>query len=269
MNSTLNKEEYCHKKLKDTFAIIEWIVDENQSFLFCESEHLRKNTNFKHFNHEKIVETMNLIKDKVIKKISDELPDFFSLEFDGWDNNYGSHLLAIFAVYPKLTDGVKNIQRALLTINTLSLDEGQNSNNILTTVIDVLSTYGKTLDNIVCFTGDNCNVNKGISNLTVKGIYRNNNNDNNHKIPLVGCKAHLLNLYVIKEFLVNHMETIKKVRAFMIKCRNSTWRRAIKHYTDRDPQIDNATRWISIYTMLERYYNYYNYIIFINYNIIQ
>jgi hypothetical protein len=57
----------------------------------------------------------------------------------------------------------------------------------------VLSVFGKTVGDVICLVGDNCNVNKALADLM--------------GVPLVGCAAHRLNL-AIQEYLSSHQETL-------------------------------------------------------------
>lgn len=153
---------------------------------------------------------MMKIKSKITIKIITLLPKWFVIEFNEWDNNYGEHLIGINALfYDESNDNNNNnninnnnntnnknkAKRVLLALQTLCLHEGHNSKNILVTIVDILNSFGKSLNNIICFVGDNYNVNKCIANITKTDKY------DHIGIPLVGCRAHLLNLFVKTEFL--------------------------------------------------------------------
>ncbi len=60
--------------------------------------------------------------------------------------------------------------------------------------------YGKSLDNVVCFTGDNMNTNQALATLCGK--------------PLVGCAAHRFNLEVQKYLLDNYDALLLKVNNY-------------------------------------------------------
>lgn len=63
----------------------------------------------------------------------------------------------------------------------------------------ILEVFSKDLSNVICFTGDNCSVNKALATLAEK--------------PLVGCAAHRFNL-AVQQYLEAHEELITK--AFII-----------------------------------------------------
>lgn len=58
----------------------------------------------------------------------------------------------------------------------------------------VLEVFSKDLSNVICFVGDNCNVNKALANLAEK--------------PLVGCAAHRFNLAVQEYLLIKIHEDL-------------------------------------------------------------
>jgi hypothetical protein len=68
-------------------------------------------------------------------------------------------------------------------------------------ILFVLSIFRKSVENLICIIGDNCNVNKALADLL--------------EIPLVGCAAHRFNL-AIQKYLVNYSEIINKVQLHLI-----------------------------------------------------
>jgi hypothetical protein len=73
----------------------------------------------------------------------------------------------------------------------------------LTHLSNVLQSFGKTEENVVCLVGDNCSVNKSMSRLL--------------RVPLIGCGAHKLNLAVSKwiSYQPNLESIIQKVAGVM------------------------------------------------------
>ena len=65
-------------------------------------------------------------------------------------------------------------------------------------IIHVLSVFDKTLDNVLCFVGDNCSTNTHLADIC--------------ELPLVGCASHRFNLEV-QAFLDNSQfgDLIEKV----------------------------------------------------------
>jgi hypothetical protein len=61
------------------------------------------------------------------------------------------------------------------------------------------NVFGKTWDNVVCLSGDNCSTNKALATLAGK--------------PLVGCFAHRFNIEV-QTYLETHNAVLEQVYAF-------------------------------------------------------
>lgn len=76
--------------------------------------------------------------------------------------------------------------KVLLGFSPLLTEDSYTSENHKDLIEFVLDVFGNTLSNVICLIGDNCNVNKSLSDLC--------------GIPLVGCACHRLNL-AIQEYL--------------------------------------------------------------------
>jgi hypothetical protein len=69
----------------------------------------------------------------------------------------------------------------------------------------------------------------------------------------IGCASHRFNL-AVKKYLERHQNVITKIQEIM--CLLSNLKRAgkLRHFTDLEPVIMNATRWSSKHAMIERYF---------------
>ncbi len=153
---------------------------------------------------------LHLLTKALEKKISVMLPDKFVLIFDGWSlDGAGTHYVAIFAQwidpqgillycsYFRIIFMVAGkIQKVLIAFTPLLEEDDMSSEAHLELIEFVLGLFGKLLSNVICFVGDNCNVNKHLADLA--------------GIPLIGCAAHRFNL-AVKEFLEEHDILLTKV----------------------------------------------------------
>ncbi|RLN56451.1 hypothetical protein BBJ28_00022526 [Nothophytophthora sp. Chile5] len=85
-------------KAQMRFAWIQWIVEENLHFAFCEKAATRRNTTLAPVSVTTIRENILRLNAVVEGKVAEELPDQFAIIFDGWSHN-SEHYLAMFASY--------------------------------------------------------------------------------------------------------------------------------------------------------------------------
>ena len=157
------------------------------------------------------------------------------------DTGYGNHLIGIYAVYSVKVDGISVIRRALLALEPLIDDTDQKAESFRDTILTYLEEYyGIIIDNIACVVADNAHINIKIARLIGR--------------PMVGCKAHLLNLFVENEFLGGNIKPlIDKVHKLIAQCRKKNIMPIIVKYSGFKPILDNDTRWTSTNNMLKRY----------------
>lgn len=106
------------------------------------------------------------------------------------------------------------------------------------------SYYGKSMENVVCFLGDNCNLNKKLAKIAKK--------------PLVGCAAHRLNLevehWLEDEDNATVRRALEKVNSVFAKARTSSVRRSVRNSGNLlQPILYNKTRWFSKIGTLKRF----------------
>ena len=85
--------------------------------------------------------------------------------------------------------------------------EGMTARDHLVHISQVMQSFGKTEDNIMCMIGDNCNVNRSLADLL--------------KVPLIGCSAHKFNL-AVRKWISNQPEvsTARIVVVILPFCRS-------------------------------------------------
>ncbi|KAH9181435.1 hypothetical protein AeNC1_016589, partial [Aphanomyces euteiches] len=105
------------------------------------------------------------------------IPECFGLCFDGWTDGT-THYTAIFASFQCLDKK----KAPLLALASL-LDDGRlDAPAHVNFIRETLKIYGKSMDNVAFFVGDNCSTNGSIARLC--------------GVPLIGCYSHKFNLAV-------------------------------------------------------------------------
>ena len=168
-------------------------------------------------------------------KISRELPNKFSLVFDGW-SSYATHFISIFASYS--CSSTKRYHRSLLALSPLPNENSMNADEHIQFIEDILDVYGKIMQNFCALGGDNVSVNHSIAVKT--------------GITLVGCASHRLNL-AVNDLLSKGEILLNNINRLMIKLRGLCLSALLRKVTPLRPKLRNATRWSSSYEQLVRY----------------
>jgi hypothetical protein len=235
---------------------IDWVVSGLKPFAFVEEEETRKYSKLKPICSETLVKYMNLLCRQVEIEIARILPPTFAIIFDAWTcNSY--HFVATFASFCSV-DGVVQLILLGFTVMTLShtgYDEGEENLDGLEMKFDSLtfinlfkeqlSFYEKTLENISVLIGDNCSVNRKISQLMQK--------------PFVGCASHRLNL-AANLFLKPYQKLLDKIEALMVRLRTLKKAAILREKTSLKPKLLCATRWSGVFCMIERYLKLYEFL---------
>lgn len=128
------------------------------------------------------------------------LPEKFALMFDGWTDS-STHFVALFATFLKDNE----YYELLLACAPLVKEDDLGADQHLSFVKETLKLYGKSMDNVICYIGDNCPVNQRLSTIS--------------NTPLIGCYSHKLNL-AVEEWITDQVkltDAIKKVRDVMVQ----------------------------------------------------
>lgn len=230
-------EKMVGKTIQDVHDWIDLIVSELLPFSFCKKENVRKYVRMGSICTVTLKKYMLTLRDKVTEIIRSELPSLFSLVVDGWENPNHQHVVAVYATYGIYKDGVFLIKRPLLSISTLNKPTSENAQSHAEYITYVLAEFGKTCENVISITADNCNLNPATCNLL--------------KVKMIGCKSHLLNLF-IKDYCKEHEIVLTKVHNLMVTCRKRRHLTVLEQVTSLKPKIRNATRWSSTFKMLDR-----------------
>ena len=106
----------------------------------------------------------------------------------------------------------------------------------------MLAIYGKDTTNVICFVGDNCNVNQSIARTM--------------KIPLIGCASHKFNL-AVKRWIKEQpqlTDIIEKVAAVMKKASTLKVAAKLKKSTKYATVRENDTEWSSSFHMVRHFF---------------
>ena len=164
-------------RVVNVISWLDWIVMEGKPFNTVQKERTRKYSKLKPISIKTFMKYMRVLTKSVEKAVAAELPDQFALVIDGWSldgvlihltsaflflySGQSTHYLGIFASYlldvrPKLV---------LLAFTTL-LDEIAFTAAVHKQVIvDTLTVFQKSLDNVVCIVSDNCNTMLSLADL--------------------------------------------------------------------------------------------------------
>lgn len=137
----------------------------------------------------------------VEKFIGEEMPKSFGLVIDGWTHGT-EHFIAVSACY----ESSNGPRFPLLSMAPIidEPDDALNTDGHAAGIARFLQFFGPCLDDVRVLVGDNCAVNKRLSNLM--------------GVPLVGCASHRLKL-VVREYLGPHEDALAEVQVLMRKLR--------------------------------------------------
>ncbi|KAH9098042.1 hypothetical protein LEN26_016764 [Aphanomyces euteiches] len=103
---------------------------------------------------------------------------------------------------------------------------------------ETLKIYGKSMDNVAFFVGDNCSTNGYIARLC--------------GVPLIGCYSHKFNL-AVKRWLLPFEEELTAINDLMGHLKRLHVMRQLRQLTDLAPVHRNMTRWSSTFNMVSRF----------------
>ena len=123
------------------------------------------------------------------------------------------HYLVIFASFT--TNCFRGYRVKLLTFSPLSDDCRLDSDEHVDFIKFILNYYGKSLSNVTCVIGDNCNVKKSSNKLSK---------------PLIGCASHRFNLAVY-DIISSDRDIIDKIQDLMFKLRSLLLSAKLRQFT--------------------------------------
>lgn len=221
-------------KASNIYKWMNWITSKLYPLSFVECSLSRMYSNLKPISRKTLVKYMNLTTVEVEKKIALVLPSKFSIVYDAWTSR-SSHFVGTF-----ITFADKCILIAF-TLMDMEMDDDEptfNAEKFMNVIQQQLEFYGKSFDNVVCITGDNCSVNKRLADLINK--------------PMVGCASHRFNLGV-NLFLRPHEVLLGKIEQIMTRLRTLKAASKLRTQTEYSTVLRNKTRWSSANDMVQRY----------------
>lgn len=180
---------------------------------------------------------------KVEEKIKEEMPDLFSILFDGWTDG-STHFLAIFATYPIQATSTNYLgyQNTLLTLSPLNEEDSLGASSHFEFIQYILSVYRKSICNLLSITADNCSINLAIAKLAQQL---------NPHFYFVGCSIHLFNHYV-QYISTEYQQLLSKILSVMQKLNNLIPGAKLRKLTHFKPVTAHITRWSSTISMVKR-----------------
>ena len=261
-------------KAINLYGWLEWTLEQNHSFRFCEKKLTRKYSTLTALTTKTLMKYVTLTAASVRNHLSNMLPESFGLVIDGWSQD-SLHFSGIYAVYVSNAHPMV-VQEFLLSCNVAEdiTDEtdfvddladsekgfGFSAEDWFDILVDALQIYGIDITVHNCnaiiefLCADNCSTNRSLS--TKAGI------------PLIGCYSHKLNL-AINDLIGNKqkknsagaitqhedgdrplLSKLDKLMGQLGTLKNSSLLRA---KTPLLPQRKNAIRWASLFNMLVKW----------------
>jgi hypothetical protein len=218
---------------KNVYNWLRFIIMNNLAFQKVEQASILEFVSMEKISLTKFMECLRAVAKEHCKEIKKRLSKGnFGLLFDGWGKTETPYM-GIFAYV------IDTNEYLLLAIAPLLDEEDYSAHEHAEFIQATLNWYGRSIDDVLFFVGDNCNVNKRLAT--------------HLSVPLVGCASHRLNL-AVKEIHSEMKEIIDKINAFMVK-----WKKSLKlggwfrKRTTLRPKTANKTRWLSTYVMVKRY----------------
>lgn len=261
---------------------IRWVVMENLPLTFVESKHARAYSKLKPISTKTFRKYAKLLQDHVKMIIKEKLRAFgtFGLAIDGWTSGQ-EHFLAQFAM------GIENDKPKEYLI-ACGVQEDIDENTVFVEGLHEESKlFGFTAEDIFdmvtnCLVGDyDVDVNVDNFSQIIEFIAGDNCSTNRRlcdlaEVPLLGCKNHRLHLAVQafigpeekKNSLGELITAVSQDRALVNKVDQlmgqlKTLKNAslLRSKTQLCAERKNATRWWSIYKMLQKWINLKEYIL--------
>ncbi|ETO76292.1 hypothetical protein F444_08282 [Phytophthora nicotianae P1976] len=205
---------WVSQKASNRYAWLRWVIMGNLPFSFCESNETRRYTNLNPIFEETLTAIMEAVTKAVEKAIGDEMSENFGLVLDGWTHA------------PAFVAGPCDEQPQQL-----------NAESHLTAIKRFLPFFGKSVSGCLFLVGDNCAVNKRVSDLL--------------GVPLVGCSSHRLNL-AVRDFLEPSEDDLEGVQQLMRKLRTLKQAANLRTKTPLRAVLRQDTGWSSTFSMLKR-----------------
>ena len=168
------------KKSYNIYKWIEWVVQENLAFSFCDKKLTRENSSREPISRTSLMKYLDCLAWAVQLVLSSIVPDQFGLLFDGWVDGNSTNYFGVFVIW---WDEKREQNRVyLLRLCPLVKCDNYGADSHVEPIVKFLGGIGKTMANVSVIMGDNCTTNISLANKA-------------HK-PFIGCYSHRLNLAV-------------------------------------------------------------------------
>ena len=87
------------KKSFNIFKWIEWVVEDNLPFSFCEKKRTRENSSRDPISRTSLMKYLDSLAWEVQLVLTTILPDKFGLLFDGWDDGNSTNYFGVFVIW--------------------------------------------------------------------------------------------------------------------------------------------------------------------------
>jgi hypothetical protein len=173
-----------------------------------------------------------------LTEMTEELEVTFELQ--GQSNHFAGDSYCLSSA--KADDSV--ICQTLLSMRPLFIGKvnGMTAQDHVLHLWQVLHSYGKSDENVVCLVDNNCNVNQQMAHIL--------------RVPLIGCGSHKLNL-AIKKWISNQPQfgiIIQKVAGVMKKASTLKVSAELRKLTTLHVVRENDSRWSSTFEMVAQFF---------------
>ncbi|ETL91008.1 hypothetical protein L917_10403 [Phytophthora nicotianae] len=153
---------------------------------------------------------------------------------DAWTED-GTHFVAGI--------GVTETDKYLLCFSTLTDESDMGSDAIIELLDDVLDTYEIHASQLCFYVCDHPSINVALANKTL--------------VPMIGCASHRFNL-AVQALMREDDDILDKVHDLMVKLYTIKNRHHLREADALMPVYRNTTRWISTFSMIDRYSRIYS-----------
>ena len=154
-NATLDKffTKKVSEKALNYYGWLEWIVNQNLPFSFCEKPLTKRYTKLEPISTKTLKEYLFKVVEEATAALKKTLPEKFIIMYDGWTaDGTGTHYVAVYAVWTDSSTG--SVKRFLLSCQPLLNQEDYSAQSHIEYLRKTLETYGKTFDSVDAFSGD-------------------------------------------------------------------------------------------------------------------
>ena len=231
---------------KEMFDWIELLVMKNFPLTFVDCPFVRSQSKLRSVCSKTVRKHIFALVEVVRETIKNKLSTSkFVVMFDGWTEGTEHYIGLNVSYNVHYKESGKQVPtHSLLSIRPLLAEEvvGMTATDHLRHISKVMSSYGRASEDILCFVGDNCAVNKKMAA--------------DLGVPLLGCASHKFNL-AVRMWIKSQPQLaiiINKVSLVMKKASTLKIAAKLRQLTAYSTVRENDTRWSSTYQMLTRFF---------------